>query len=65
MTPAPYATLRKRIEKKMDRDELQIQGLKWNLDQLCTWLARLFFAAGDEPGSKRYFVEACSDASNC
>ena len=52
----------------MDHDKLQIQGLEQN--QLCTWLARLFSAAGGEPSSKRYFkdkplmAEACSDASD-
>ena len=50
--------------------KLQIQGLERNLDQLCTWLARLFFVAGGEPSSERYFMgkplltEACSDASD-
>ena len=54
----------------MDRDTLQIQGLERNLDQLCMWLARLFFAVGGEPSSKHYFMdkplltEACSDASD-
>ena len=49
---------------------MQIQGLKRNLDQLCMWLARLFFVAGGEPSSELYFMdkplmtEACSDASD-
>ena len=53
----------------MDRDKLQIQGLERYLDQLCTWLARLFAARG-EPSSERYFMdkplltEACGDASD-
>ena len=54
----------------MDCDELQIQRLEQNLDQLCMWLARLFFAAGGEPSGEHYFMdkllltEACSDASD-
>ena len=58
------------MDRKTDRDKLQIQGLKRNLDQLCMWLARFFFAAGGEPSSERYFMdkplltEACSDVSD-
>ena len=57
-------------DQKADCDKLQIQGLERNLDQLCMQLARLFFAAGCEPSSGRYFMdkplltEACSDASD-
>ena len=54
----------------MDCDRLQIQGLELNLNLLCAWLTRLFFAAGGEPSSERYFMdkplltEVCSDASD-
>ena len=58
------------MDRKTNRDKLQIQGLEQNLDQLCMWLIRLFVAAGGEPSSKHYFMdkplltEACSDASD-
>ena len=57
-------------DRKTDRNELQIQGLEQHLDQLCMWLARLFFAVDGEPSSEHYFLykplltEACSDASD-
>ena len=38
-------------DRKTDRDKLQIQGLDQNLDKICKWLARLFFAAGGEPST--------------
>ena len=47
-----------------------VQGLEQNQDQLCMWLARLFFAVGDKPSSEHYcmgkllLTEACSDASD-
>ena len=58
-------------DRKTDREKLQIQGLEWNLDQLCTWLqdlawylvrrgrgyTRFCFAAGGEPSSERYFMD--------
>ena len=51
------------MDRKTDHDKLKIQGLEWNLVQLCMWLARLFFAAGGEPSSKHYFTDKPSGGS--
>ena len=43
------------MDRKTDRDKLQIQGLVYT--NFATWLARLFFAASGEPSSERCFTD--------
>ena len=45
------------MDRKTDRDKLQIQGLERNLDQLCHVASKIiFFSAGGEPSSECYYM---------